>query len=126
MRQDAPYEILLIISHVGEIVQSSCKCPGGKGPKGTCKHIAALCYAVDDFVKVFVQAEDEIVGTEKLSQWNQPRGVKFAATPIYSINMEKLHYGKQSKPILGKHPSYYQIDKACPTDIASAREFITK
>ena len=31
------------ISARGELVNSHCECPGGKGPNGTCKHIAAVC-----------------------------------------------------------------------------------
>ena len=28
-----------------------CTCPAGKRPRGSCKHLAALCLAIEDFVK---------------------------------------------------------------------------
>ena len=38
--------------HEGEIAFASCACPAGKGPRGSGKHIAALCYALEEFVRL--------------------------------------------------------------------------
>jgi predicted nucleic acid-binding Zn finger protein len=48
--------ILLAQSQQGVVIeQANCGCPAGKGPRGTCKHIAALAYAVEDFTKKLIK-----------------------------------------------------------------------
>ena len=32
-----------------EIDGAECGCAAGRGPRASCKHIAALCYALEDF-----------------------------------------------------------------------------
>ena len=55
-----------------KILAASCQCPAGAGPRGSCKHLAALCYALQYFVVVgFVK--DFQSCTDKLQTWNQPR-----------------------------------------------------
>jgi len=47
MRKNLTYNVKLSLcnngEHEGEITFASCACPAGKGPRGSCKHIAALC-----------------------------------------------------------------------------------
>ena len=57
MRQKM-FEILVILDGSGDIIHANCGCEDGHGPESTCKHIAALCHALEDFVKVFVLPED--------------------------------------------------------------------
>jgi len=54
---------------------AKCGCPAGRGPQGSCKHIAALCYALEDFVKIRSIAIEggEDACTSLLQKWNQPR-----------------------------------------------------
>ncbi|KAK3601975.1 hypothetical protein CHS0354_024960 [Potamilus streckersoni] len=52
------YRVILMLNSVGDIIHASCSCPVGSDPNCTCKHTAALCYALEDFVKVFVLPED--------------------------------------------------------------------
>ena len=35
----------------GDPIQSHCECPSGKGPHGTCKHIAAILLMIQDFTE---------------------------------------------------------------------------
>ena len=44
------YSISMALSSSSwEIMQAECGCPADRGPHGSCKHIAALCYALVDF-----------------------------------------------------------------------------
>ena len=57
MRQ-LTYKLVLMLNDEGNIIHASCGCPAGSGPNCTCKHVAALCYALEDFNKTFVLPED--------------------------------------------------------------------
>ena len=57
MRQQS-YKMVLMLNEAGDIIHGNCGCPAGSGPTCTCKHVAALCYALEDFVKTFVLPED--------------------------------------------------------------------
>ena len=50
MRKDIIYMLKLVLkSEELDIVFAECGCPAGIGPKGSCKHIAAVAYALVDF-----------------------------------------------------------------------------
>ena len=50
LKKDLVYDLNpCIIGSNGAIKTAECKCPAGKGPSGSCKHIAALCYVLEDF-----------------------------------------------------------------------------
>ena len=70
MRKDRNYRILMAIVIVTGEIQHGC--PAGAGPMGSCKHIAALCYALIDFVRFHALPEFQ-TPTDKLQKWNQPR-----------------------------------------------------
>ena len=54
-----------------DIDHANCECPAGKGPHGSCKHIAAVFYALEDFVKLFAREELSVAQTEVLAAWNR-------------------------------------------------------
>ena len=89
MRTDRQYKVMIILSHQGDILQANCQCPSGKGPTASCKHIAALAYAIEDFVRLFVRDESGILSTDQLQIWNRPRPAKIAPAPTYEISLEK-------------------------------------
>lgn len=33
----------------GDIIEAGCRCPAGAKPSGSCKHISALSYAIEEF-----------------------------------------------------------------------------
>lgn len=53
MKETLTYKLKLsLVKNVdreGEIVYGSCPCPSGKGPQGSCEHIAGVCYAQEEF-----------------------------------------------------------------------------
>ena len=58
-----------------DVSSAQCTCPAGKGPFGSCKHIAALCFALEDFAKMreIILEQGEEACTSVLQRWNQPR-----------------------------------------------------
>lgn len=48
MRKDRIYLLEMVLDEVSQDVLSArCGCPAGMGPKASCKHVAALCYALE-------------------------------------------------------------------------------
>ena len=51
MKKDRVYDIRLQINiDNNKVNYAECTCPAGHSLTGSCKHLAALCFAVDDFV----------------------------------------------------------------------------
>lgn len=63
MKKNLKYNVKLSMcnngGHEGNITFASCACPAGKGPRGSCKHIGALCYALEEFVRLKCTREFE-------------------------------------------------------------------
>jgi hypothetical protein len=50
MRKDRVCKVFLTIDlKSSDILQAVCGCPAGKGPFASCKHIGALCFALEEF-----------------------------------------------------------------------------
>ena len=85
MRKDRVYKIILKLdSGSYEIDGAECGCPAGRGPRASCKHIAALCYALEEFARL-KQLPSFQTSTERLQTWNQPRPRKFQPIPVESM-----------------------------------------
>ena len=52
MKKDVLYKINLTMDNNGEILTATCSCPAGVGPTGNCKHISALCYALEEYSRI--------------------------------------------------------------------------
>ena len=66
--------MLAVDKVTADITTSKCTCPAGQGPFGSCKHLAALCYALEDYVKmraIVLEAGEESCTLPQ--KWNQPR-----------------------------------------------------
>ena len=71
-------------------------CPAGRGPSGSCKHIAALCYAVEEFSHIH-QVRDNLPCTSQLQIWNKPRKRTLEVAEVNDIKFVKLEHGKEKK-----------------------------
>ena len=80
----------------GEILFASCPCPAGKGPLGSCKHIAAVCYALEEFCRIKCTREFETC-TSRLQTWNQPRKRKLEPKSVYDIDFSKKVYRREER-----------------------------
>ena len=100
MKKNVRYNVKLSLcndgEHEGDIAFASCPCPAGKGPRGSCKHIAALCYALEEFVRLRCTRQFETC-TSRLQTWNQPRKRKFDSQSVYEIDFSKKIYGREER-----------------------------
>ena len=83
--KDRTYSLLLTIDKANVDVSSAqCTCPAGKGPFGSCKHIATQCFALQDFVKTreIILEQGEEACTSVLQRWNQPRKKRLESKKI--------------------------------------------
>ena len=100
MKKNLKYNIKLSLCNNGEqegkITFASCACPAGKGPCGSCKHIAALCYALEEFVRLNCTREFETC-TSRLQTWNQPRKRKLDSQSVYEIDFPKKIYRREER-----------------------------
>ena len=72
MKKDDVYSLNLTIKM--STGGSDCKCPAGHGPMVSCKHLVALCFCLEDFVKLRnATLEIREACTSVLQKWNQPR-----------------------------------------------------
>ncbi len=71
----------------GDIINSHCECPSGKGPHGTCKHVAAMIRLLITFV---AEGTTNVAKscTEKLQSHHQP-------TKIYTDMWSAVFYPQQ-------------------------------
>ena len=95
----------------GDITSALCGCTAGKGPKGSCKHIAALCYALEEFNRIKTTVHYTAC-TSKLQEWNQPRKRTLEPQHIEKIKFIKQEHGKnkreQTKSVYDPRPQHLQ------------------
>ena len=85
MKKDRIYKIILKLdSSSYELDGAECGCPAGRGPRASCKHIAALCYALEEFARL-KQLPTFHTCTDKLQTWNQPRPRKLQPMPVENL-----------------------------------------
>lgn len=89
MRKDRIYKVVLCMdANVFDVVGAECGCPAGKGPCGSCKHIAAVCYALEEFSRLGKLAEFATC-TDRLQAWNKPRQKKLSIIPVHELNARR-------------------------------------
>ena len=89
MRKDRVYKILLYMdANVYDVIGAEWGCPAGKGPCGSCKHIAALCYALEEFSRLD-KLPEYVACTDKIQQWNKPREKKVPIIPVHELNARR-------------------------------------
>ena len=89
MKKDRVYNIKLKLSkRTFDICGATCGCPAGKGPKASCKHIAATCYALEEFSRVRILPPFQTC-TDRLQTWNQPRPKKLDPIPVEDLRQRK-------------------------------------
>lgn len=81
MKNKVSYTFKLKLDKVtGDILNSHCECPAGRGPHGTCKHVAAVALMLSKFV-----SGDEIYVdkscTENLQVFHKPRH-SYSGSPV--------------------------------------------
>ena len=97
-----------------DVSSAQCTCPAGKGPFGSCKHIAALCFALEDFVKMreIILEQGEEACTSVLQSWNQLRKKRLESKKIEDIDFSSSCYGKSSSS-----RTYYEASDPRPVNM---------
>ena len=89
MKKDEVYKLYVSLDNFSfDVLTAVCGCPAGKGPTASCKHVAALCYAVMLFCECG-QLPDFLTCTEKLQEWNQPRPKKLQHIPVTDMEARR-------------------------------------
>ena len=97
MKKNTVYAIRIAINNrSGDVMYAQCGCAAGSGPTGSCKHIAAMCYALEDFCRIH-QLRDHVSCTSQLQVWNQPRKRTLDSADVEEIKFIKMEYGKQKR-----------------------------
>lgn len=97
MKKDIQYKICLSVAKAtADISSASCQCPAGKGPHGSCKHIAALAYALEDYSRLKLY---ETSCTSVLQRWNQPRKRHLDPVCVSEIDFSNLEHGKVKRKL---------------------------
>lgn len=97
MKKTLKYKLNLSLQTSGDVVYASCTpCPAGKGPYASCKHIASLCYALEEFSRL-KNVRDFQTCTDRLQTWNQPWKRKLDASTVYEIDFSRKVYGRETK-----------------------------
>ena len=53
MSKDRIYHLLLSLGLPSfDIISAECRCPAGKGPTASCKHLGGLCFALEEFSRL--------------------------------------------------------------------------
>ena len=89
MRKDRVYKILLFLDlESSDIVAAECGCPAGKAPCASCKHIGAMCFALEEFSR-FGHLPEFLTCTDQLQQWNRPRPKKLEVIPVAKLSSRR-------------------------------------
>jgi len=107
MKKDLAYSLEMRVKKSNaRIYCAECGCPAGRGPQGSCKHIAALCYALEDLVKIrSIVIEGDDACTSLLQKWNQPRKKRLDSKKVEDIDFSNHPYGKVG-PTRAHYKSY--------------------
>lgn len=103
MKKNVRYNLSLSLVASGlkerEITYASCcSCPAGKGPYASCKYTAALCFALEEFVRL-QSSRDFQTCTERLQTLNQPRKKKLDPQTVYKIDFSRKVYGRKEESV---------------------------
>ena len=89
-------------------------CAAGSGSTGS-KHIAAVCYALEDFCCIH-QLQEHVSCMSQRQTWNQPWKRTLDAADVGDIKFVKMEYGKKKrKPVVvphDPHPVSFQHNSA--------------
>ena len=110
MKKDRIYNIKINITDSSNVCLAECSCPAGRDPHGSCKHIAATLFALENFntIREEIQDDDTVSCTSKLQTWNQPRKRRLDSQPVSEISFKVEDYyckpTHQSKELIDPRP----------------------
>ena len=91
MKKCDPYRTKVCLRPNGMVKAAICMCTAGLA--GCCNHVAALLYALEEFVRFGLKSEDPLSPTSRLCQWNRPRSRKVVPQRVADIRLRKASFG---------------------------------
>ena len=87
MKKDRLYKVVLLLDSIsgGNVVSAECGCPAGKSPHASCKHVGALCYALEEYSRIGKNDHEYLTCTDRLQEWNKPRQKGLDPLPVASL-----------------------------------------
>ncbi|XP_033730700.1 uncharacterized protein LOC117320144 [Pecten maximus] len=99
-----------ISSSSGLVLGGSCECVAGKGE--ACNHVAAVLFALDDFVSEGLNnVPDDVTCTDRLKQWNKPSERVVQAKTVADIKVHKPKFGSKERPKMTKTDPRHPADR---------------
>jgi len=101
MKKSVSYNVKVVVEKIGEITSTSCDCPAGLGPHGTCKHLTATILVLSDFVQ---KGDLKVVKscTQTLQTFQKPTKLH-CGSPIKAENLGKRPFEGQDEDPRPKH-----------------------
>ena len=93
MVKNKMYSVTLCLRNNGDVHVALCVCPAGLA--GSCNHVAALIYALEEFVRLGLREESRLPCTSKLQAWNKPRARNVEPMPVHSVELVAEQYRKK-------------------------------
>lgn len=115
MKKDSVCELQMCINTSSSNVKvAECTCPAGQGSSGNCKHIAAFCFALEDFVRTrdkitCLEDNDQVSCTSVLQQWNKPRKQRLDSKMVEDISFRNERFNVEPR----RNPG--EIFDPCPS-----------
>ena len=111
MKKDTVYKVRMSLeSSSYTIVGAVCGCKAGQGPKASCKHVGALCYAFAKFCR-FGKLPEFISSTEKLQEWNQPRSRRVEVIQAIDLSSRRQEILKKDASTRSPVPEFCRFGK---------------
>jgi len=106
MKKDKMYRMVVSLCRGSwKVISAICGCPAGRGPRASCKHIGALCYAVANFC-LYGQLPDFLTCTDVTQVWNIPAQKKHKPIVVDQLKLtrkEILNKPSGAQPIPGMY-----------------------
>ena len=123
MKKNIVYRIELKLDTNGDIIGGKCGCPAGAGPCATCKHVSALCYALEEYSRIKELRQPDSC-TSQLQHWNQPRKRRLESHEVDDISFVKDEHGKTKKTpqSMVYDPRPPELQKTTAREISTLRD----
>ena len=105
---------LCLCTQSWDVTYAECGCPAGTAPGGSCKHIAALCYALEEYGRIS-SIRSPTACTSQLQKWNHPRKRKLDPAPLATMKFVKEEYGKKKRENVMKQDDPRPSQLQCTT-----------
>ena len=90
MKKTKPYKRKICLLSNGMVKVALCTSTAGLA--GSCNHVAALLYALEEFVR-FGLREEVDSPTSRLCKWNRPRGKKVQPKKVVDVRLHRASFG---------------------------------